>query len=197
MKNKILNSSDYIALSSSWREELTLLIDVLKSTELKESIKWGIPVFCLKNKNVVGVARFKNYVCLWFYQGVFLKDEHKLLINAQEGVTKGLRQMRFSSIDEINPNLVNEYVLEAIENQKQGKEITKAKTKELSIPSILVDELKKQSLETNFNEFTTSKRNEFVEYISSAKREETKQNRLTKIIPMIKEGVGLNDKYKK
>lgn len=197
MKNKVLTSSDYIALSSSWREELTLLIDVLKSTELKESIKWGIPVYCLKNKNVVGVARFKNHVCLWFYQGVFLKDEHKLLINAQEGLTKGLRQMRFNSIKEIDRDIVKAYILEAIENQKQGKEITKAKTQELSIPSILVDELKKQSLETNFNEFTTSKRNEFIEYISSAKREETKQNRLTKIIPMIKEGVGLNDKYKK
>ena len=34
------------------------------------------------------------------------------------------------------------------------------------------------------------------EYISDAKRDETKVKRLAKIMPMIQEGKGLNDKYR-
>jgi uncharacterized protein YdeI (YjbR/CyaY-like superfamily) len=33
--------------------------------------------------------------------------------------------------------------------------------------------------------------------VGSAKREETRQQRLQKVIPMILEGIGMNDKYKK
>ena len=40
------------------------------------------------------------------------------------------------------------------------------------------------------------KQREYSEYIIEAKREETKQKRVEKIIPMIKIGAGLNDKYK-
>jgi uncharacterized protein YdeI (YjbR/CyaY-like superfamily) len=43
---------------------------------------------------------------------------------------------------------------------------------------------------------TPGKQREYCEYISEAKRDATKLKRLEKIIPMIIEGVGLNDKYK-
>ncbi len=37
---------------------------------------------------------------------------------------------------------------------------------------------------------------EYADYIASAKRDETKQRRVEKILPMIAKGVGLNDKYR-
>ena len=46
------------------------------------------------------------------------KDKQKKLINAQEGVTKALRQWRFSSVDEIVPELIKAYIHEAINNQQ-------------------------------------------------------------------------------
>ena len=36
------------------------------------------------------LARLRTYFGAWFYQGVFLKDKHDKLINAQEGKTKAL-----------------------------------------------------------------------------------------------------------
>jgi len=51
------------------------------------------------------------------FNGVCLKDEHNLLINAQENKTKALRQMRFTSKNEINEPVILAYVKKAIENQ--------------------------------------------------------------------------------
>ena len=53
-----------------------------------------------------------------------------------------------------------------------------------------------KDLATQFQKLAPFKQREFVEYIDTAKREETKLTRLDKIIPMIKQGIGLNDKYK-
>ena len=59
-------------------------------TELLETIKWGVPVYTLNDKNVLGMGAFKSYVGIWFFQGAFLDDPQKKLINAQEGKTKAL-----------------------------------------------------------------------------------------------------------
>ena len=75
MNYEVTNPSEYIALLKEWQEELTVLYNVLEKTELKGKIKWGIPVYCYNNKNVVAISEYKNYVSVWFYQGVFLKDE--------------------------------------------------------------------------------------------------------------------------
>ena len=92
---------DYIVKHSIWEKELNFLITLLNSYEMQVNIKWGAPVFSITNKNVVGVSAFKNYVGLWFFQGVFLKDEQNLMQNAQEGKTKAMRQWRFKSIEEL------------------------------------------------------------------------------------------------
>jgi len=129
---------------------------------------------------------------------VFLKDEKKLLVNAQEGKTKALRQMRFTSIDDIDKNVVLAYIKEAIENQKLGKEIKPNRSKkETIIPNELKKELTKDAaLNSSFNNLTPYKQREYCEHIDSAKREATKISRLEKIKPMILQGVGLHDKYK-
>jgi uncharacterized protein YdeI (YjbR/CyaY-like superfamily) len=37
---------------------------------------------------------------------------------------------------------------------------------------------------------------DYAEYVAAAKREETKQRRIEKILPMIVTGSGMNDKYR-
>lgn len=68
----------------------------------------------------------------------------------------------------------------------------------LPIPDLLWNELKKnQNLKINFEKVTLGKQKEYVIYINEAKQESTKLSRLEKIKPMILQGIGLNDKYKK
>lgn len=189
---------EYISKKENWRKELEKLRSIFTNLPLEETIKWGAPTYVFSGKNIVGLAAFKNYCSLWFFQGALLKDEHKVFVNAQEGKTKAMLQWRFYSLEEIDVNLVKTYVLEAIENVKLGKEIKPDRIKkELIIPIEFQKELNtNEALKSSFNDFTLSKQREHADYISEAKREQTKLKRLEKIIPMIIKGVGLHDKYK-
>jgi len=186
----------YFSENPDFIEILEKLRSLLNNSELEEKMKWGIPTYCWNNKNVAGIGAFKSYAGIWFFNGSFLKDEANVLINAQEGKTKGMRQWRFSSLKEIDEELLKAYIEEAIQNQKEGKEIKPEKK-----PLIIPDELKEaftsnSQLSESFQELSLSCKREYAEYITEAKREATKLKRLEKITPMILEKVGLNDKYK-
>ena len=188
--DEFLNNND------NWRTELELLRSIIMKTELNETLKWGMPTYTLGKKNVVGISGFKHHFGLWFFQGVFLSDPQGLLINAQEGKTKAMRQVRFDNIDQINEGVILSYLEEAIQNTRDGKEM-KPEKKALVIDGILKEALEKDNgLKEAFSRFTPGKQKEFVEYISSAKREATQVSRLEKSIPMILKGTGLNDKYR-
>lgn len=190
------SAEDYILSQTQWREILSYLREIILNTELKETIKWGIPTYTINNKNVVGLAAFKPYAGLWFFNGVYLRDENNFLVNAQEGSTKAQRQWRFTDIKSIDPELVKAYLEEAIQNQKDGKEL-KPEKKKIIESKILNEALSKQAkLKFNFEKFSTAKQQEFVRYLNEAKREETKLKRLEKIIPLIHNHTGLNDQYK-
>ncbi len=187
---------EYIISHPQWKEGLIVLREIIKTTELQETVKWGTPTYTLNNKNVVGLGAFKSYFGIWFFQGAFLKDFKNKLINAQEGKTKGLRQWRFTSMEELDQDIIFAYVQEAIENQKAGKEI-KAEKKALIIPPELEASFQQNSLlAESFKQLTPGKQKEYAEYILEAKREATKESRIQKITRMIIEGIGLNDKYK-
>jgi uncharacterized protein YdeI (YjbR/CyaY-like superfamily) len=195
---KVTNVAEFIEKQEHNQEILEKLREILNSTELEETIKWGAPTFTINGKNVVGMGSFKSYAGLWFFNGVFLKDKSKVLVSADDK-TKALRQWRFNSVDEIDEKLVKSYVLEAIENQKQGRELKPAKDKPLEIPAELKSALKNDGAAAKdaFEKLTKGKKREYAGHIASAKREATKESRLEKILPMIREGKGLHDKYKK
>lgn len=179
-----------------WESELEQLKAILTRTELVETTKWGAPTYTLNGKNVLGIGGFTNYFTIWFYKGVFLKDPAAVLVNAQEGVTKSLRQWRFSASDEINEKMILQYVSEAIEIERAGLSV-KPQKKEFSIPEIFQKELdQSEQFASAFAKFKPYKQNEFLEYIGSAKRIDTQISRFEKVKPLILEGRGLNDKYR-
>lgn len=184
--------------NNQWEEELDLLKSIIAKTELEETVKWGGPTYVINGKNVLGIGGFKSYVGIWFWNGVFLKDEADVLVNAQEGVTKALRQWRFSSKDDISKNekLILKYIREAIANERAGIS-KKPERKETIISDFFQQQLdNEKALATAFSNFSPFKQREFLEYIDTAKREETKISRMEKIKPMILENIGLNDKYR-
>jgi uncharacterized protein YdeI (YjbR/CyaY-like superfamily) len=181
---------------NKWEEEINLLQTIIAQTELVETTKWGTSVYTLNGKNVLGISGFKNYFAIWFFNGVFLKDEKKLLVNAQEGVTKSQRQWRFLTKEEVDNKLVLLYIHEAIENEKQGK-CLKPEKKEVIISNFFEKELNADlSLAEAFRKFAPYKQKEFLEYIETAKQEATKHSRMAKIKLLILENIGLNDKHR-
>ncbi len=191
---------EYIRKHERWSEALKVLREIIRSTGLEETLKWGAPTYTLEGKNVVGLGAFKSYVGMWFFQGALLKDEQQKLINAQEGKTRAMRQWRFQSVDEIREQAetIRAYVEEAITNQREGREIKPRRDKPLIIPEPLASSLAGDGeLKRCFEALSRSRQREYAEYIAEAKREETRQKRLEKIIPLILAGKGLNDRYRK
>jgi len=182
---------------NQWEDELWMLREIIQKTELVETTKWGGEVYTLSNnKNVLGIGGFKNFFTIWFWNGVFLKDEANVLVNANEGVTRGLRQWRFTSAKEINEKQILHYIHEAIANEKAGLYI-KPEKKEAMKCDYFENELKKDAqLNAAFEQFSPYKQKEFWEYMATAKQEKTKATRFEKIKPMILESRGLNDKYR-
>jgi len=182
--------------TNQWGTELEALQAIITQTDLVETTKWGGTIYTYNSKNVLGIGGFKNFFTIWFFKGVFLKDEANLLVNANEGNTKSLRQWRFTTIDDINEPLVLAYIKEAIDVEKAGLAIPPEK-KEVVIPEYLYEAFKiDAALKTAFANFSPYRQKEFCEYIAEAKQEKTKLTRLEKIKPMILKGTGLHDKYR-
>jgi len=182
--------------SSQRIDEIEILKSIINTTELVETTKWGGTAYTINGKNILGIGGFKSFFTIWFFKGVFLKDEAGVLVNAQEGTTKSLRQWRFTSGDEIDRKLVLQYINEAIANEKAGLAI-KPEKKAFFIPEALQKELDASSeLSEAYAKFTPYKQKEFTEFVGSAKREETILARLEKAKPLILAGIGLNDKYR-
>lgn len=194
---KITTVEQYINAHTAWAFQLKLLRKLLNSFPLTETIKWGGPVYNLEGKNLIGIGAFKNHYALWLFQGALLQNNTELLVNAQEGKTSALRQIRFDENSIIRPEILSKYISESIELSKQGKVIKPNVKKEIIIPLQLLEQFEKdKDLSEAFSDLSPGKQREYSEYITMAKLEGTKQKRIEKIIPMIRDGIGLNDKYK-
>ncbi|MGW9686950.1 YdeI/OmpD-associated family protein [Flagellimonas sp. 2504JD1-5] len=188
----------YYQTEHRFKAEINALRKLALQTDCEEAYKWNFPVYTVNGKNVFGICRFKNHFGVWFFNGALLSDPKKLLSNAQEGKTKGMRHWKLGSMDDIDSQEVLNYISEAIENQKKGLAIVPEKTsKEVQVPVLLEQALTEyKATKKAFEKLSPHKQKEFCEYIADAKQEKTKVRRLEKILPMIAKGVGLNDAYR-
>jgi len=194
---RVKSVDDYVKRAKFWQSELAQLRAILGATALTEEVKWGAPCYTYMGKNVVGLGAYKNYVGLWFYQGALLPDKNKVLINAQEGKTKALRQWRMRSQQDIKPAQIKSYIKAAIKLVETGREISPAKSKKLVMPTELSDALKQNiTAAKRFAALTPGRQREYADHVGSAKREETRLARTEKVLPLIVAGGGLNDKYR-
>ncbi len=178
-----------------WKEELLYFRELVLSMGLEETIKWGGPCYIYNGKNVLGLADFKSYTGLWFFQGALLKDEKKFLVSGNKS-TQAMRQWRFYSMAEIKKAPIKSYIKETLVHFKTNAKVTIEK-KPLLIPDLLDTTLKKnKTLKVHWDKLSLSSKREYAEYIDQAKKEDTKLSRIEKIKPMIIELKSINDKYR-
>ncbi len=200
MKQELSKQVDaYIEKHDKHRSALAELRELIREYPFEETVKWGMPTYVYRGRNLLGIGAFKNHLGLWFFQGALLKDPKGLLRNAQEGKTKAMRQVTFTADEEIPREDLAQLIEQTLENQDKGLYVKlERKSAAIAIPSELAEAfLSDPDLKVHFEELSPGKRREYAEYIGSAKREDTRMSRLSKAIPMIKAGQGLHDKYKK
>lgn len=180
-----------------WTHETAKLREILLTTELEETLKWSIPCYTYQGKNIAGLGSFKSYFGIWFYQGSLMDDPDGVLINAQKGKTQAMLQWRMSAKKDIKVRQIKKYIRMAIEVAESGVEIKPRRGK-----PIVVDPLLRSALDNNkvaaaaFNAMRPGGQREYADYVNEAKKDETKIRRISKILPMIAAGGGLNDKYR-
>lgn len=189
---------EFLMDTETWKEELARLREILHSTDLEEAVKWSMPCYTYKEKNIVGIGAFQGHFGLWFFQGALLDDPKKRLVDAQDGRTKAMRQWRMTSRREIRVGEIKGFIAQAMRHVDEGKAIKADRGQALSIPLELEERLgNSPRLQSSFEALTLGRQREYANYVSEAKREETRRKRVEKIEPMILSGIGLNDKYRK
>ena len=196
---KPTSPEDFIAHAPDhYRAGLASLREVLLETELTESIKWNIPVYHFGKKNVAALFHAKKYLGVWFAQGALLADPEEILVNASPGKTVAQRQLRFPDASSINLRLVREFLREAIRNQQDGIEMATGPAPTTPVPEVLKQALAQHpELAAKYAGMAPYQQREFNESISTAKRAETRQRRLEKVLAHLEAGIGLSDKYRK
>ena len=186
---------EYIDQLRNWKQESILLREICLDCGLDEDFKWMHPCYTLNGTNIVLIHGFKEYCALLFQKGVLLQDKHNILIQQTKNVQVA-RQLRFTTIQEIidlKP-VIKSYILEAIEVEKSGLEVTMKKTSEFSMP----DEFKKtldshSELKSAFSALTPGRQRGYLLYFSQAKQSKTRASRIEQSILKILDGKGLND----
>lgn len=198
MTNRKLNPQveEFLSKDSKWQEEYGKLRQLaLECEELTEEFKWMHPCYTYKNKNIVLIHGFKEYCALLFHKGALLKDPQGILVQQTENV-QAARQIRFKNLQEIvkRESAIKEYILEAIEVEKSGLEVTIKEHKEYSIPEELEVKFEEiPALKTAFEGLTPGRQRAYILHFSQPKQAKTRVTRIEKAMERILNGKGLND----
>jgi uncharacterized protein YdeI (YjbR/CyaY-like superfamily) len=166
--------------------------------QVEETIKWQFPSFMYKGI-LCGMAAFKNHCTFGFWKG-------DLLFNGDAAAEKrrddAMGQFgRITSLADLpTEKVLLSYIKEAIRLNDEGIKAparSKPRVKQaLVIPDFFTAALKKnpRSRQT-FETFSYSHKKEYVEWLTEAKREATRQKRLETTLKWLAEGKARNWKY--
>ena len=180
-----------------WNNELKLLRAIILQSNLEEELKWGVPCYTFKERNILILSALKDHVVLGFFKGVLLSDKQRLLVSPGAN-SQAVRQFRFYNVEEIEnvKDAITGYIKEAIEIERSGRKVIFKKSPE-PLPHELEVTLEKDPiLKSAFNALSPGKQRGYILFISQPKQTKTRLSRIEKCSPMILSGIGLHDKYK-
>lgn len=165
--------------------------------EIEERLKWGVPSFEYKGL-LGGMAAFKKHVSVGFWKSRLIEDFHQLFSGKPRASMFGTR---IESLAALPPKRVLvAYVKEAKRLNDEGvKEPKLARPKRTQRVVVPVD--LKQALAANkkaqatFTGFPPSARRDYVEWLTEAKRDDTRAKRLRTAVEWLAQGKRRNWKY--
>jgi uncharacterized protein YdeI (YjbR/CyaY-like superfamily) len=185
----------FIENAKNWQAEYKLLRQVVLATGLEEEMKWRVPCYTYQGSNVVVIHGFKAYCALNFFKGALLKDPENALVQPTE-TSQSARQMRFTDVRHISQMapVIEAYIYQAIEVEKQGLKIQYKKVDEFEVPEELEQEfIQSPELKAAFEALTAGRQKAYLLHFAGAKQAATRQARIEKYRPRIMQGIGFND----
>lgn len=161
---------------------------------VSETIKWSMPAFEYKGI-VCGFASFKEHCTFGFWKESLLQRDAVPAQRTAMGSFGRITSLKDLPKDAVIKNLVKQAVELNEKGIKVERKPAKAK-KELVVPDILLEALARdEKAAETFNNFPYSCRKEYVEWITEAKTEPTRDKRLATTIEWLAEGKRRNWKY--
>lgn len=205
MKNTDIRIDQYILNSQPFAQEiLNHLRFVIHNScpEVKETMKWSMPFFEYSDANLCSMAAFKQHCAFGFWLASKMTDPKGHLKTGTERTAMG-HLGRITSLKDLpNDKILKQYIKEAMQLIDQGEKLNRPvpvkSSKELSIPvdfkKALVQNKKAGS---TFKIFSYSQQKEYINWITEAKTEPTRQKRIDTSIEWLSQGKIRNWKYVK
>jgi uncharacterized protein YdeI (YjbR/CyaY-like superfamily) len=177
---------DYIAKAPPFAQPILTHVRALVHRALPdadETIKWGMPHFMVGGRNVIGLAAFKAHA--------------SVVIHHEERTGDGMGALgKLQSLADLPPD---EQLIARF--QARPAEIAKPRARRAPKPGLPMPPALEAALlaspaaQAAFDAFAPSHRREYIEWITGAKREETRAKRIAQTIEWLAEGRKRNWKY--
>lgn len=169
--------------------------------EVTETIKWGMPSFEYKGP-FCGMASFKEHAVFLFWKSKLLKDPKGYIgERANQGGEAMGNLGRITSLKDLPPDsAILDFIRQSKKLNDDGIKIKKEvkPKKEIIVPDYFADAIRSNKKAfAVFHSGSYSFRKEYVEWVTEAKTEATREKRMNTAIEWIAEGKGRNWKYKK
>lgn len=160
--------------------------------EVEETIKWSFPHFDYKGI-LCSMAAFKGHCTIAFWNPIQVVGDA-----AKDGAMGEFG--RITSMEELPPDeVLAGYVRKAVALKDAGVKVSRARRdtkREAEVPGDLARALAgAPEAAATFEGFSPSHRREYVEWITEAKRDATRQRRIARAIEWLAEGKPRNWKY--
>ena len=164
--------------------------------DIVEVIKWGVPHFDYKGP-VGNMAGFKQHVGYGFWKSKLMEDTHGILAKSEYA----MGGMKVRDLKELpSEKILVDYIRQAIALNEAGVKAERPKraVAAVEVPDDLTAALKKNSAaRKTFEAFPPGRKREYVEWLTEAKQEATRQKRLATAVEWMAEGKARNWKYMK
>jgi len=193
----------YIAKSADFAKPiLTHLRELVHKAcpDATETVKWGMPFFEYNGKPLCNMAAFKAHCSFGFWNAAQMKDANDKLQVKDRGAMGNFD--RITALKDLPADkAITAYVKEAATLIEKGvkKPVAKKSSKpELPAPAELTAAIKKnkKALAT-FEGFSPSHRREYIEWITDAKSDATREKRIATTVEWLEEGKSRMWKYQK
>ncbi len=162
------------------------------SPDVEETLKWSMPSFLHRGRILCGVAAFKQHSSFWFWRGMNLTAD-----DGRDGM--GAFGCITSLKDLPSKKILIGHLKKAIEFCEAGAKFAKPRGASKPTPTAPADLLvalkKNKKASATFAAFSPSAKREYVDWITEAKREDTRAKRLAQAVEWMAEGKQRNWKY--
>ena len=203
MATKSKQIDAYVAKSADFAKPiLNHLRELVHKTcpDAEEKMKWSFPHFDYKNEMLCSMAAFKQHCSFGFWKAALMKDP-VLLETAKSEAAMG-HLGKITSLKDLPPDKkIIAWIKEAMKLNDERKKVVKTKSvvkEELAVPGYFTAAVKKNKRAwATFETLAPSAKKDYVEWVTDAKTEETKNKRLAQSIEWMAEGKRRNWKYER